>query len=45
MPRAGGRKVKWFSLWTPLALKEFASVEIASASFEHSLDYQPWARE
>jgi hypothetical protein len=31
------RKVSWWSLWTPLALKDFASVEITGASFENSI--------
>ena len=36
--RAGGR-VKWFSIWTPLELKSFASVTIAGAGFETSVGY------
>jgi hypothetical protein len=32
-----GRKIRWWSLWTPLVLKHFASVTIAGANFDHSL--------
>jgi hypothetical protein len=35
--RGRGRRVDWWSLWTPLDLDCFASVTIACASFEHSL--------
>jgi hypothetical protein len=32
-----GRKIRWWSLWTPLVLKHFASVTIAGANFDSSL--------
>jgi hypothetical protein len=32
-----GREVRWWSLWTPLVLEKFASVEIACAGFQSSL--------
>jgi hypothetical protein len=34
-----GRDVRWWSLWTPLALETAASVKIACAGFDHSLCY------
>jgi hypothetical protein len=36
----GGRKIRWWSLWTPLALENFASVKMTAASFETSLCYR-----
>jgi hypothetical protein len=35
-----GRKVQWWSLWTPLALEQCASVTITGANFETSLCHQ-----
>jgi hypothetical protein len=32
-----GRKIRWWSLWTPLLLEHFASVTIAGANFDSSL--------
>ncbi len=39
----GGRKIRWWSLWTPLALEKFASVKMTAASFETSLCYRACA--
>ena len=31
--------IKWFSMWTPLSLKHFASVQIAGSSYTKSIGY------